>query len=47
MDREEALRIVRENVTNDRIVLHMIAVSAIMRELLELIPSGNGGTMLP
>ena len=33
MDREEALRIVRENVANDKIVLHMIAVSAIMREL--------------
>jgi putative nucleotidyltransferase with HDIG domain len=33
MDREEALRIVRENVANDKIVLHMIAVSVIMREL--------------
>lgn len=33
MDREEALRIVREKVANDKIVLHMIAVSAIMREL--------------
>lgn len=33
MDREEALRIVRENVANDKIILHMVAVSAIMKEL--------------
>jgi putative nucleotidyltransferase with HDIG domain len=33
VDREEALRIVMENVVNDKIVLHMIAVSAIMKEL--------------
>ncbi len=33
MDREEALKLVRENVSNEKIVLHMIAVSAIMRAL--------------
>ena len=31
--RNEALKIVRENVANERIVLHMIAVSAIMKAL--------------
>ena len=33
MDRGEALRLVEENVSNRKIVLHMIAVSAIMRAL--------------
>lgn len=33
MDRDEALRLVEENVSDRRIVLHMIAVSAIMRAL--------------
>ena len=33
MDRGEALRIIEENVSNRKIVLHMIAVSAIMRAL--------------
>lgn len=32
-NREEALRIVRENVSNHKIILHMIAVSAIMKAL--------------
>jgi len=33
MSREEAIRLVRENVSNEKIVLHMIAVSAIMKAL--------------
>ena len=33
MDKDEALRLVEENVSDRRIVLHMIAVSAIMRAL--------------
>jgi len=33
VDRGEALRLVEENVSNRKIVLHMIAVSAIMRAL--------------
>jgi len=33
MNREEAIRLVRENVSNKKIVLHMIAVSAIMKAL--------------
>jgi putative nucleotidyltransferase with HDIG domain len=33
MNREEALKIVKENVANDKIILHMVAVSAIMRAL--------------
>ena len=33
MDREEALRLVKENVSNQKIILHMIAVSAIMKAL--------------
>ena len=33
MDRDEALRIIRDNISNDKIILHMIAVSAIMRAL--------------
>lgn len=33
MSREEAIKLVRENVSNEKIVLHMIAVSAIMKAL--------------
>ena len=33
MDREEALRLIRENVSNQKIILHMIAVSAIMKAI--------------
>jgi len=33
MDWDEALRLIRENVSNQKIILHMIAVSAIMRAL--------------
>jgi len=33
VDKDEALRLVEENVSDRRIVLHMIAVSAIMRAL--------------
>ena len=33
MSREEAIRLVGENVSNEKIVLHMIAVSAIMKAL--------------
>ncbi|MCD6261147.1 MAG: HDIG domain-containing protein [Thaumarchaeota archaeon] len=33
MSREDALKLLRENVRNEKIILHMIAVGAIMREL--------------
>ena len=33
LSRDEALKLVRENVSNEKIVLHMIAVSAIMKAL--------------
>ena len=33
MEREEALQLVKENVKNDKLVKHMLAVEAIMREI--------------
>ena len=33
LSREDALKLLRENVRNEKIILHMIAVGAIMREL--------------
>ena len=33
LSREDALKLLRENVRNEKMILHMIAVGAIMREL--------------
>jgi putative nucleotidyltransferase with HDIG domain len=35
LDREEALEVVRSRVTNDRLVKHMLAVEAVMKDLAE------------
>jgi len=42
LNREDALKLLRENVRNEKMILHMIAVGAIMRELARYLGEDEG-----